>query len=145
MSARRMTRPMPSASLLVQGLGMGRAYRDFLGALSDADQRDPGAAAPKPFKATLQEPPIPGDSSATATEPALPAYVAYQGDGDVTAPARLRQLWNAGRLQDAPAAGRQRQGQDRHRPLWRRLARIETQTRAGARRGRLYHLFRPGG
>jgi N-acetylated-alpha-linked acidic dipeptidase len=41
---------------------------------------------PKPFKATLQEPPIAGDSSATATEPALPAYVAYQGDGDLTAP-----------------------------------------------------------
>ena len=40
---------------------------------------------PKPFKATLQEPPIAGDSSATATEPALPAYVEYQGDGDVTA------------------------------------------------------------
>jgi N-acetylated-alpha-linked acidic dipeptidase len=41
---------------------------------------------PKPFKATLQEPPIPGDSSASATEPALPAYTVYQGDGDVTAP-----------------------------------------------------------
>jgi N-acetylated-alpha-linked acidic dipeptidase len=41
---------------------------------------------PKPFKATLQEPPIPGDSSATATEPALPGYLVYQGDGDVTAP-----------------------------------------------------------
>jgi N-acetylated-alpha-linked acidic dipeptidase len=41
---------------------------------------------PKPFKATLQEPPIPGDTSATATQPALPAYVVYQGDGDVTAP-----------------------------------------------------------
>ncbi len=41
---------------------------------------------PKPFKATLQEPPIPGDSSAIATQPALPAYVEYQGDGDVTAP-----------------------------------------------------------
>jgi N-acetylated-alpha-linked acidic dipeptidase len=41
--------------------------------------------APKHFKATLQEPPIPGDSSTTATDPALPAYVAYQGDGDVTA------------------------------------------------------------
>ncbi len=40
---------------------------------------------PQPFKATLQEPPIPGDSSATATDPALPAYVEYQGDGDVTA------------------------------------------------------------
>ncbi|HEY6418797.1 MAG TPA: transferrin receptor-like dimerization domain-containing protein [Candidatus Binataceae bacterium] len=39
----------------------------------------------KPFKATLQEPPIPGDSSATATDYALPAYVDYQGDGDVTA------------------------------------------------------------
>jgi N-acetylated-alpha-linked acidic dipeptidase len=38
---------------------------------------------PRPFKATLQEPPIPGDSSATATDPALPAYVDYQGDGDV--------------------------------------------------------------
>jgi N-acetylated-alpha-linked acidic dipeptidase len=41
---------------------------------------------PKPFKATLQEPPIPGDSSATATDPALPAYVDYQSDGDVRAP-----------------------------------------------------------
>ncbi|WP_372786566.1 transferrin receptor-like dimerization domain-containing protein [Phenylobacterium sp.] len=41
----------------------------------------PGA----PFKATLQEPPIPGDP-ATNTKDALPAYVAFQGDGDVTAP-----------------------------------------------------------
>ncbi|HEX3701591.1 MAG TPA: transferrin receptor-like dimerization domain-containing protein [Phenylobacterium sp.] len=39
------------------------------------------------FKATLQEPPIPGDeSSLRAQATALPAYVAYQGDGDVTAP-----------------------------------------------------------
>jgi N-acetylated-alpha-linked acidic dipeptidase len=41
--------------------------------------------APQHFEATLQERPIPGDSSATAHDPALPAYVAYQGDGDVTA------------------------------------------------------------
>jgi N-acetylated-alpha-linked acidic dipeptidase len=40
---------------------------------------------PQKFKATLQEPPIAGDSSATATDPALPAYVDYQHDGDVTA------------------------------------------------------------
>jgi N-acetylated-alpha-linked acidic dipeptidase len=40
---------------------------------------------PHKFKATLQEPPIPGDSSAIATDPALPAYVDYQHDGDVTA------------------------------------------------------------
>ena len=38
------------------------------------------------FTAMLQEPPIPGDTSATAKDYALPAYVAYQGDGDVTAP-----------------------------------------------------------
>ena len=38
------------------------------------------------FKATLQEKPIPGDTSATAKDYALPAYLAYQGDGDVTAP-----------------------------------------------------------
>src|SRR6201996_286950 len=41
---------------------------------------------PKPFKATLQEPPIPGDTSARAKEYPLPAYLAYQGDGDVKAP-----------------------------------------------------------
>ncbi len=41
---------------------------------------------PKPYTVMLQEPPIPGDSSATAKQPALPAYLAYQGDGDVTAP-----------------------------------------------------------
>src|SRR6185503_8364015 len=41
----------------------------------------PGA----PFKATLTEPPVPGDQP-TFTKDALPAYVAFQGDGDVTAP-----------------------------------------------------------
>jgi N-acetylated-alpha-linked acidic dipeptidase len=39
--------------------------------------------APHAFAATLREPPIPGDSSATKAAGALPAYVAYQGDGDV--------------------------------------------------------------
>ena len=37
-----------------------------------------------PFRATLTEPPVPGDP-ATETKDALPAYVAFQGDGDVTA------------------------------------------------------------
>ena len=40
----------------------------------------------KPYQATLQERPIAGDSSATAKDPALPAYLAFQGDGDVRAP-----------------------------------------------------------
>ncbi|NKF23741.1 M28 family peptidase [Solimonas sp. C16B3] len=38
------------------------------------------------FKATLTEPPIPGDSTSRFTQPELPGYLAYQGDGDVTAP-----------------------------------------------------------
>lgn len=42
----------------------------------------PGA----PFKATLTEAPIPGDESSSRTKDELPAYVAFQGDGDVTAP-----------------------------------------------------------
>jgi len=36
-----------------------------------------------PFKATLREPPIPSDPSSAHMASALPAYVAYQGDGDV--------------------------------------------------------------
>ena len=42
----------------------------------------PGA----PFKATLTEAPVPGDESSYRTKDQLPAYVAFQGDGDVTAP-----------------------------------------------------------
>jgi N-acetylated-alpha-linked acidic dipeptidase len=53
--------------------------------ISEALELTVGQGAP--FKATLQEPPIPGDeSSARAQASALPAYVAFQGDGDVTAP-----------------------------------------------------------
>ncbi|MFN9848265.1 MAG: M28 family peptidase, partial [Alphaproteobacteria bacterium] len=43
-----------------------------------------GAGAP--FAATLTEAPIPGDESSARTRDQLPAYVAFQGDGDVTAP-----------------------------------------------------------
>jgi N-acetylated-alpha-linked acidic dipeptidase len=41
-----------------------------------------------PQKLTLggQEPPVPGDPTSAETQGALPPYVAYQGDGDVTAP-----------------------------------------------------------
>ena len=38
------------------------------------------------FKATLTEKPVPGDASSSRTKDELPAYVAFQGDGDVTAP-----------------------------------------------------------
>ncbi|MDB5738499.1 MAG: folate hydrolase, partial [Sphingomonas bacterium] len=41
-----------------------------------------------PTRTTLggQEPPVAGDDSSANTKGALPPYVAYQGDGDVTAP-----------------------------------------------------------
>jgi len=38
------------------------------------------------FKATLTEKPIPGDSTANFKDYEIPAYLAYQGDGDVSAP-----------------------------------------------------------
>jgi N-acetylated-alpha-linked acidic dipeptidase len=41
---------------------------------------------PKKFSATLTERPIPGDATSSRTKNELPAYVAFQGDGDVTAP-----------------------------------------------------------
>ena len=50
--------------------------------ISEALELTAGAGAP--FKATLTEKPIPGDEP-TFTKDALPAYVAFQGDGDVTA------------------------------------------------------------
>lgn len=39
-----------------------------------------------PFSATLTEPPIPGDESSARQDGGLPAYLAYGGEGDVTAP-----------------------------------------------------------
>ena len=42
--------------------------------------------APQSFKATLTEPPIPGDATSARTAGALPGYNAYGADGDVTAP-----------------------------------------------------------
>jgi N-acetylated-alpha-linked acidic dipeptidase len=39
----------------------------------------------KPFKATLTEAPVAGDATSAKIEGELPAYVAFQGDGDVTA------------------------------------------------------------
>src|SRR5262249_59950298 len=39
----------------------------------------------KSFKATVTEAPIPGDATSSRTKDELPAYVAFQGDGDVTA------------------------------------------------------------
>ena len=92
----------------------------------------------------MQEPPIPGDSSATATEPALPAYVAYQGDGDVTA--RLVYV-NYGMQDDYKTLERlgvSVKGKIVIARYGDGLARAEAEARAGSRRDRLHHLFRSG-
>jgi len=39
---------------------------------------------PTPFKAQLNEPPLPGDASSAVRENALPPYLVYAADGDVT-------------------------------------------------------------
>ena len=41
---------------------------------------------PRRFSATLTEKTVPGDATSSRTKAQLPAYVAFQGDGDVTAP-----------------------------------------------------------
>jgi N-acetylated-alpha-linked acidic dipeptidase len=43
-----------------------------------------GAGAP--YSVALTEPPIPGDETSARTQDVLPAYVAFQGDGEATAP-----------------------------------------------------------
>ena len=42
--------------------------------------------APTPFRAKLQEPPVPGDPTSSQQAEQLPTYNAYSIDGDVTAP-----------------------------------------------------------
>ena len=97
---------------------------------------------PKPFKATLQEPNIPGDTTRDRKQPALPAYLAYQGDGDVNAPLVYVNYGMQDDYKTLRAAWRRCQRQDRHRALWRRLARAEAAAGAAAWRGRLPDLFR---
>ncbi|HXV00687.1 MAG TPA: transferrin receptor-like dimerization domain-containing protein [Caulobacteraceae bacterium] len=41
---------------------------------------------PAPYAAVLTEPPLPGDLTSTRQAGGLPAWVAYGGDGDITAP-----------------------------------------------------------
>ncbi len=98
--------------------------------------------APKSFKATLQEPPIPGDSSATATQPALPAYLAYQGDGDVTAGLVYVNYGMQDDYKTLQRLGVSVKGKIVIARYGGGLARTETETRAGARRGRMHHILR---
>ena len=100
---------------------------------------------PHPYKLHLIEPPIPGDASSEQTKDVLPPYLAYQGDGDVTAEVVYA---NYGMPEDYKALARM--GIDvrgkivitRYGGGWRGL---KPQAGAGAWRGRLFDLLRPGG
>ena len=89
-----------------------------------------------------QEPAVAADPTSANLAGALPPYLAYQGDGDVTAPLVYV---NFGMPDDYEALARRGidvRGKIRHSPLRRRLARTKAQTRSGSRRGRVHHLFR---
>ena len=82
-----------------------------------------------------------GDATSTQTDGAA-AVSRVRRRRRCDCAAGLRELRHARRLQGARPTRHRREGQDRHRPLRRRLARTEAEARAGARRGRLPHLFR---
>ena len=87
----------------------------------DADQRGARAARPRRrSRRRCTEPRDPGRRQLDRAPPdALPAYVAYQGDGDVTAPLVYVNYGMPDDYEALERHGRRRQGQDRHRPLRR--------------------------
>ena len=93
--------------------------------------------------AKIAEPAVPGDATSAQQNEQLPVYNAYSIDGDVTAPAGLRELRHPGRLRRTGPAGHLGEGRHRDRALRRKLARHQAQGGRRARRGRLPDLFRP--
>ena len=129
-----------------QVLGLGRPHRDVPGPLPDPHKR--GARAARAGQGAL-----PGQAD-RAADPrrrllgpdrlGVAGLCRLPGRRRRHGRARLRQLRHARRLQGARAHGRGCEGQDRHRPLRRGLARPQAQARPGARGDRLHHLFRSG-
>ena len=70
---------------MVQGLGLGRTHRNFLGALSDADKRDPRAGRTQAFKRHAARAAYPGRFQRDRDRSGAARLLAYQGDGNVTA------------------------------------------------------------
>ena len=96
-----------------------------------------------PSKATVQEPPVPATPRRATPSDALPAYVAYQGDGDVTAPLVYVNYGMPDDYQALARLGIDVKGKiviARYGGGWRGP---EAEAGPGSRRGRLHHLFRP--
>ena len=125
-----------------QILGLGCAHRNLRGAVSDPDQRKPRACRHDAVQGDADRSADPGRRNLLAHQERAAGLCRLPGRRRRHRAAGLRQLRHAGRLQDARAPWRFGAGQDRDRALRRRLARLEAEARAGARRGRLHHLFR---
>ena len=97
--------------------------------------------APSKLRLKLEEPVVPGDKN-SGDPGMIPAYNAYSGDGDVTAPLVYVNYGLHGRLRCSDQTRYRRKRQDRDCPLRREFSRHETENRQRARRHRLHHLFR---
>ena len=91
----------------------------------------------------LTEPALTEDATSGQTAEQLPTYNAYSIDGDVTAELVYVNYGVPADYEELERARHRRQGQDRHRPLRRLVARHQAEGRGRARRGRLPHLLRP--
>ena len=124
-------------------LGVPDRDRAVQGPLPDARRRAClEMVAPTRFTATLAEPPVPEDSTSGQTAEQLPTYNAYSIDGDVTGELVYVNYGVPEDYEELERARHRRQGQDRHRPLRRLLARHQAQGGRRARRHRLHHLLR---
>ena len=128
-------------SAAIPRLGLGCADRNLRRAVSHAQAAQSGAGGADAVRRDSQ-----GDADRRGQHvdadrrPAAVSRVRRRRRRDCAA--RLRELRHARRLQGTRPSQHRREGQDRHRPLRQRLARIEAEARAGARRRRLPHLFR---
>ncbi len=98
---------------------------------------------PVAFRASLAETPLKDDPTSGQTAQQLPTYNAYSVDGDVTAPLVYVNYGVPEDYEKLERLGVDVHGQDRHRPLRRRLARDQAEGRGGERRHRLHHLLGP--
>ena len=127
----------------VQGIRLGRAYRGIPGSLSDAAQAKRSSfSARRSSRRRCRKSRFPATPAPRAKDKPLPAYLEYQGDGDVTAPLVYV---NYGMQDDYKAL--ERMGVSvkgkiviaRYGAGWRGL---KPRLAADAWRGRLHHLFR---
>ncbi len=129
----------------LQGVGIRRPYRDFRGAVSDAQGTASGDGQTRRVSRIA-----PGAAHRRGSDlgPDLRAAAHLQRlfrGRRRDRPAGVRQLRQSRRLREARSARHFGEGSDRHRPIRRRLARGQAEGGGRARRDRLHHLLRSQG